>query len=317
MYVTAATPPPRRHESWAIAQVLPRPEGAEIDEVLNQVHDHIQENLHLEVVNFAESAVGLGLYRMRDSAVRDLLVNQPAHQLENGRTVTFVRHDEGENFRSTVYTRLSWLMMLNLPMDYRNEEFLRDSVAKFGKMRGWIREDPTPARTLIRVAYGGTRDVPRSLVIREPQRYGGTVVSWTVPIYILTSEPEDVLPPDESPEPENGNPHPQFFVGPVPPQDNWAPPMNQGWDNWNEEGHAGNDNDNVNPGWDLPGPDFMQQLPSSISVQFTDHTISSVQLVPGEGPVLVQQRNMELIEIEDITEDWEEEYPQNVPMHDV
>jgi hypothetical protein len=133
----------------------------------------------------------------------------------------------------------------------------------------------------------------------------------------LTSEPEDVLPPDESPEPENGNPHPQFFVGPVPPQDNWAPPMNQGWDNWNEEGHAGNDNDNVNPGWDLPGPDFMQQLPSSISVQFTDHTISSVQLVPGEGPVLVQQRNMELIEIEDITEDWEEEYPQNVPMHDV
>jgi hypothetical protein len=189
MYVTAATPPPRRHESWAIAQVLPRPEGAEIDEVLNQVHDHIQENLHLEVVNFAESAVGLGLYRMRDSAVRDLLVNQPAHQLENGRTVTFVRHDEGENFRATVYTRLSWLMMLNLPMDYRNEEFLRDSVAKFGKMRGWIREDPTPARTLIRVAYGGTRDVPRSLVIREPQRYGGTVVSWTVPIYILTSEP--------------------------------------------------------------------------------------------------------------------------------
>jgi hypothetical protein len=91
--------------------------------------------------------------------------------------------------------------------------------------------------------------------------------------------------------------------------------MNQGWDNWNEEGHAGNDN--VNPGWDVPGPDFMQQLPSSISVQFTDHTISSVQLVPGEGPVLVQQGNMELIEIEDITEEWEEEQPQNVPMHDV
>jgi hypothetical protein len=55
MYVTAATPPPRRHESWAITQVLPRLEGADIDGVLNQVHDHIQENLHLEVVKFAES----------------------------------------------------------------------------------------------------------------------------------------------------------------------------------------------------------------------------------------------------------------------
>jgi hypothetical protein len=164
MYVTAATPPPCRHEWWAIAQVLPHPKGAEIEEVINQVHDHIQENLHLEVVNFAESAVGLGLYHMRDSAVRDLLVNQPAHHLGNGRMVTFVRHDEGENFQSTVYTRLSWLMMLNLPMDYRNEEFLRDCVSKFGKMRSWIRKDPTPARTLIRCAYGGTRDVPRSLV---------------------------------------------------------------------------------------------------------------------------------------------------------
>jgi hypothetical protein len=31
----------------------------------------------------------------------------------------------------------------------------------------------------------------------------------------------------------------------------------------------------------------------------------------------VQQGNIELIEIEDITEDWEEEYPQNVLVHDV
>jgi hypothetical protein len=183
-------------------------------------------------------------------------------------------------------------------------------------MRGWIREDPTPARTLIRVAYGGTRDVPKSLVIRETQRYGGTVVSWTVPIYILTSEPEDVLPPDESPEPENGNPHPQFFVGPVPPQDHWAPPMDQGWGDWNAEGQAGNDNVDVNPGWDLPGPDIMQQLPSSMSIQLTDQTNSSIHLVPGEGPVLVQQGSIELIEIEDITEDLEEEYPQNAVVHD-
>jgi translation elongation factor EF-1beta len=173
MYVTAETPPPCHHESWAIAQVLPRTEGADIDEVLNQVHENIQENLHLEVVNFAESAVGLGLYRMRDSVVRDLLVNQHAHQLGNDRTVTFVRHDEGENFRSTVYTRLSWLMMLNLPMDYLNEEFLRDYVTKFGKMRGWIREDPTPARTLIRVAYGGTRDVPSHWLSESHRGMGG------------------------------------------------------------------------------------------------------------------------------------------------
>jgi hypothetical protein len=54
-----------------------------------------------------ESAVGIGLFRMHDSITRDLLVAQPALNIGHGRTLTFVRHDEGANFRSTVYTRLS------------------------------------------------------------------------------------------------------------------------------------------------------------------------------------------------------------------
>ncbi|KAM0837004.1 hypothetical protein ACQ4PT_061951 [Festuca glaucescens] len=135
LYVTAPAAPPKRHESWVIAQVAPRLEGAEIDEVLNQVHDHIEQHLHWDVVSFAESAVGLGLFRMADSAIRDMLVAQPPHELGHGRMLSFVRHDEGENFRATVYTRLSWLMLLNMPFDYRTEEFIRDAVAKFGKMR--------------------------------------------------------------------------------------------------------------------------------------------------------------------------------------
>jgi hypothetical protein len=67
----------------------------------------------------------------------------------------------------------------------------------------------------------------------------------------------------------------------------------------------------------MPGLGFMQQLPSSLSIQFTDQTNSSVHLVPGEGPDLVQQGNIELIEIEDITEDLEEVYPQNAVVQDV
>ncbi|KAM0897175.1 hypothetical protein ACQ4PT_022737 [Festuca glaucescens] len=250
MYVTAATAPPKRHESWAIAQVVPRPEDAEIDQVLNQVHDHIEQHLHWDVVSFAESAVGLGLFRMADSAIRDLLVAQPPHDLGHGRMLSFVRHDEGENFRATVYTRLSWIMMLNLPFDYHTEEFIHDSVAKFGKMRGWIRDDQEPARTLVRCAYGGARDIPRSIVIREPQRYGGTVVSWTVPLYILSSEAADNLPGDESPETDNGNPHPQFFVGPIPPHDSWVPPQHDNWENWNNE--IADDNNMAHGGWDEP-----------------------------------------------------------------
>ncbi|KAM0903437.1 hypothetical protein ACQ4PT_018658 [Festuca glaucescens] len=137
MYVTAAAAPPWRDESWAIAQVLLGPDDGNIDQVLNQVHDHIEDHLHWNAVSFAESVVGLGLLRMADSSIRDLLVAPPPHHLGHGRMLTFVRHDEGGNFRSTVYTRLSWIMMLNLPMDYRTEEFLHDSISKFGKITAW------------------------------------------------------------------------------------------------------------------------------------------------------------------------------------
>jgi hypothetical protein len=250
LYVIASSTSSHRHESWAIAQDVPRPEDEEIDEVLKQVHDHIVGNLQWNVVSFVESAIGLGLFCMRDIATRDLLVAQPPHHLGQGFMVNFVHHDEGENFRATVYTRLSWLMFLNIPMDYRNEEFLRESVAKFGKMHGWIREYPEPAHTLVHCTYGGTADVPRSMVIREPRQFGGQVVSWYVLVYILTSEPVDLLPGDESPEPANGNPHPQSFVGPIPPHDYWVPPAKpENWGEWD----ASVAEDNIQQGqWDGP-----------------------------------------------------------------
>ena len=80
-----------------------------------------------------------------------------------------------------------------------------------GKMHSWHREDPSPTRTLIKLSYGGVRDIPKSIVVREKQRYGGVVVSWTVPVFILQSEQDDAMPGDESPEPQDGNPHP-FMV---------------------------------------------------------------------------------------------------------
>jgi hypothetical protein len=98
IFLTTTVPPPRRHESWALAQVDPRPEGDEIDQVLNQVHDHIEQDLRWDVVSFAESDVGIGLFRMNNSITRDLLVAQPARNIGQGPVLTFVRHDERANF---------------------------------------------------------------------------------------------------------------------------------------------------------------------------------------------------------------------------
>jgi hypothetical protein len=70
-------------------------------------------------------------------------------------------------------------MLLNLAMDYCNETFLYEIAAEFGKLIGRYIEDPT-SRTL-HICVFGNGDVPRSIVKREPQRYGGIVLSWYVP----------------------------------------------------------------------------------------------------------------------------------------
>ena len=72
IYVTATAAPQRRHEQWAIAQLEPRPPAEEIDGFLEQIANHIFNEYNLEVMSFAESAVGLGLYRLSSSVARDL-----------------------------------------------------------------------------------------------------------------------------------------------------------------------------------------------------------------------------------------------------
>jgi hypothetical protein len=118
-----------------------------------------------------------------------------------------------------------------------------------------------------------------SLVIREPQRYGGTIVSWTVPVYILSSEPTDALPGDESPEPDNGNPHPQFFVGPIPLVGNWVPPIDNQWGEWDVEAGEENVPDHV-----MKDP-VQHQVQSSITFQLSDASTSLVHFIPANGPV--------------------------------
>ena len=282
LYVTASTVPLRRHENWAIVQIEPRPPGNEIDELLDQAVQHIGQVHHWDVASFAESAVGIGMVRMPDYLTREMLVAVPPVPFGNGRLLSFARHDEGENFRATTYTRVGWIMLLNLHMDYRNDEFLRETVGKFGKMKTWLRDDPSPSRTLVRCAYGGARDIPRSIVIREPQRHGGVVVSWTVPVFILNSEPADILPGDEDPEPLDGNPHPLPGQGPVlhvnDANEDWQPANVEqdmpGWGNWAAE--AAGDNDHQQQ-------DNEQQ--SSITIQLSGGSVDSINLQQaGAGP---------------------------------
>jgi hypothetical protein len=134
-------------------------------------------------------------------------------------------------------------------------------------------------------------------------------------VYILSSDPADVLPGDESPEPDNGNPPPQFFMGPIPLAGNWAPPVDNQWGEWDAEVGEENVPDHVME--DPMQQQVQVQIQSSITFQLSDASTSSVRFIPSDGPaqeIVVQPaepvRVTELIQIEDIDSDNEDFAPE-------
>jgi hypothetical protein len=96
----------------------------------------------------------------------------------------------------------------------------------------------------------------RSIVISESGTVADGGHSWTVPVFVLDSNPNHVLPGDEDPIPHNGNPHPE---------------INQQMD----EDHPGHFEDvgdlqevqqaNLDQGWQIPSPPILPKMLDGMS----------------------------------------------------
>ena len=113
-------------------------------------------------------------------------------------------------------------------------------------------------RNLAYVSFPAPSLVPRDVVYREYTNFGGARISWTAPVYIMSTDFANVLPADEDPMPLDGNPHPMPGENP-PPQPFWAMPPYPalGWNAvppGHDQGHheaanAWAQNMNNNVGW--------------------------------------------------------------------
>ncbi|KAM0881896.1 hypothetical protein ACQ4PT_032653 [Festuca glaucescens] len=206
-YYTPAVPPPCRHDNYCVAHIeLPQPGGDGFWR--DQVRDFVQENLGLDVMDCQPSLFGVGLLEMRSSATRQILVQHPLRQIDEGVFVRFVNHDESGNHRGVQGFRRGWLMFLGIHQDFRNDFDISNVVASFGKFIDWHRHDPLKEITLVYAAFPSPQTVPRDVVFGDYATIGGSRQGWTAPCYVLTADFADVVPADEDPMPMDGNPHP-------------------------------------------------------------------------------------------------------------
>ena len=86
--------------------------------------------------------LGVGHFQVLDAAVRYSLTQHPPFDLGGDRFVRFYNHDQGEGFRGADDFRTGWLMLIGVPLDYRNTKNLSEAINTFGKFHSWNSEDP-------------------------------------------------------------------------------------------------------------------------------------------------------------------------------
>uniref|UniRef100_A0A8I6WVX7 DUF7597 domain-containing protein n=1 Tax=Hordeum vulgare subsp. vulgare TaxID=112509 RepID=A0A8I6WVX7_HORVV len=206
-YTMPAVPITRRHERFVIADVHPAPPADNVIQVRQEVAAFLlHRGLH---VRSAQPWIeGVGLFELRDAAESYAAVHMVPQEVAHNSVVRFLRHDQGLGFCGQEGFRQGCLMILGVPLDFRNTEDLRAAMNTFGEFHHWVSDDPYLVRSIVFASFPDDRLVPRSINFSEYAAWGGAKVSWSAPVYILGAAAAEILPNDEDPMPLNGNPHP-------------------------------------------------------------------------------------------------------------
>jgi hypothetical protein len=174
------------------------------------------------------------------------MIGHSPMQLDEVQEINIVEHGRGLNFRNCPFTRTCWVVFLAFPPDFQTRDIIVQEVGLFGSVVNWIDNSRCCSRILLRCKVTLISRIPRSIVISEGNPMGDNGSSWTVPVFVLNNQQNDVLAGDEDPIPGNGNPHPE-----QPPTNAF---VNNHFPGLFEAVHDLDEvrQENVNQGWEQP-----------------------------------------------------------------
>lgn len=138
--------------------------------------------------------LGQALVRFRRVYDRDSLIANSPHQFDNV-NISFVRHNQGRNWRRVTFNREVWLMLLGFPFDYIEEEYIDNALAPFGKMITWDHNPEFKTRLMVRARVVDLESIPHFIVLSETE--GMDSDSWTIQCELVQQELLGAGPPIE------------------------------------------------------------------------------------------------------------------------
>ncbi|KAF2910201.1 hypothetical protein DAI22_11g083900 [Oryza sativa Japonica Group] len=163
--------PQKQHEAYMLAEIEPQVHEDEWDVHRLQIRNHLHNELGIMVTHCSPHPLGVGLFAVRTTLIRDTLVAAFGFHYNGGHVVRFDNHDKGINWRAAHADRVGWIMFLGYPLDFRS--YISRAVGLFGKLDYWQEVDAIPGRVLLRAYFDDVDLVPRRIVIKQFPNQGG------------------------------------------------------------------------------------------------------------------------------------------------
>lgn len=182
----------RFNEDLAIITINPLPGNIFHFPTINEIIREYLENIRrIEVTEVQPCSLGEAYVRFDRVLDRDNLVAQGP--LQHGDvSLTFVKQNEGRNWRRVLFNTECWLMLLGFPPDYQGDDFIQDAIGDFAKLIYRQKGSSHKTRVIVKVRVLDLQSVPHFVVFTESLRHDSD--SWTIQCEVLQSNLLGVAP---------------------------------------------------------------------------------------------------------------------------